>query len=379
MIDATLLPKTEDCLAHLNLLEAFLQLRCQVHLLTGHTSSESLELSGNAWNAYIETATAKFAQWVSSLNQVSKHTLFSLPTLDVLMVWHAFMLNPVKYAHFEKLTNLPRDGIPWADLHSSRNPTLTLPSPSNDTTPSSSFIITTATNHPATIPFDLAAAVHRQHSFATKMTRYAWHRSPSAQETTHRSITRYSNFFSILKANSSSRSVAVPTLDVDLIWHTHQLNPAAYRSFSRIESPKGEFEFVNHDDTVKEGVLDECFRGTREVYREMYDEEYNICLCWVCGKSAGPEGMVDVETLRLEVGDMIEGEFLRRREVGLMIAPDLAIPRCGECGEHGGRECPEGARKRACGCGKEGCPGCGGNCSNTTTCSSCSNCGGCGG
>jgi hypothetical protein len=374
-VNVVLLPRAEDCLAHLALLEAFLQLRCRVAELSGH---ETFEQSEQEWDAYVRAAAVKFAEWVSALNRIPDG-IFERPSLDVLMVWHAFMLNPVKYVQFEKLTNLPRDGLNWASLPSSWDEPLNISPAGNLDDSSSSFTITTNTGNSTTIPFNLPAAVHRQHSFAAKMTRHAWHRSPNHTALMHRSIKRYANFFSILKSpNHATRTMAVPTLDIDLIWHTHQLSPRAYRSFSKLDSAKGGFGFVNHDDDVDDGLLRSSFRETQDVYGAMFGAEYSICLCWACAPSL--DGNAD--GLHLDIMTAIEKECLRRQGTGLTVAPDLAMPKCGLCGEHEGKDCPEGARKRGCThCGRDTCNGgCGGggNCSSTN-CSNCGGCGGCGG
>ncbi|KAK4447381.1 hypothetical protein QBC34DRAFT_467461 [Podospora aff. communis PSN243] len=336
--DVALLPKAEDCLAHLSLLEALLQLRCRVAESSAH---EKLEQSEQEWDAYVRASAVKFTEWVSALNR-TPNSIFELPSLEALMVWHAFMLNPVKYAQFEKFTNLPRDGLNLASLPSSWDEPLDI-SLAGNMDDSSSFTITATTGNLTTIPFDLPAAVHRQHSFATKMTRHAWHRSPTPTALMHRSITRYANFFSLLKSpNTAARAMAVPTLDVDLIWHTHQLSPEAYRSFSKLDSAKGGFGFVNHDDDVDDGLLRSSFRETQDLYRAMFGAEYSICLCWACAPSL--DGNAD--TLHSEIMMAVEKECLRRQGRGLTVAPDMAMPRCGLCGEHEGRDCPEGVRKR---------------------------------
>jgi hypothetical protein len=103
------LPTADECSAHLRLLEAFALAKRQAVLR--HES---------AWHAYVQAGAARFAQWVSNLSTTEDGGLGVggklPPSLDVLMVWHAFMLNPVKYAEFEDMTNLPREGLDWAGL-----------------------------------------------------------------------------------------------------------------------------------------------------------------------------------------------------------------------------------------------------------------------
>jgi len=126
------------------------------------------------------------------------------------------------------------------------------------------------------------------------MTRYAWHRSPDADEIITRSIARYANFFRILRTTNRAAhgGMVVPTLDVDLVWHTHQLSCASYRLFSRIASPSGKgLGFVNHDDTVDDSALKISFHATADLYHAMFNEEYAICLCWACATLSVTSGL----------------------------------------------------------------------------------------
>lgn len=73
---------------------------------------------------------------------------------------------------------------------------------------------------------DLVGAVIRQGSFIEKMHSIDWIHSPAVTSTMTRLIKKYENFFRIMAEHP--RNAAVPTLDVDLAWHTHQLSPKFY-------------------------------------------------------------------------------------------------------------------------------------------------------
>lgn len=73
---------------------------------------------------------------------------------------------------------------------------------------------------------ELGGAVIRQGAFVDKMYGLDWLHSPTARSTMDRLLTKYSRFISIIGANPLQ--TAVPTLDVDLGWHTHQLSPKSY-------------------------------------------------------------------------------------------------------------------------------------------------------
>jgi hypothetical protein len=72
---------------------------------------------------------------------------------------------------------------------------------------------------------------------------------------------------------------AVPTLDVDLAWHTHQLSPQSY--FNYTVKATGGF-FIDHNDRVDEDKLSTAFEWTCKVYMEKYGEPYSECTCWYC-------------------------------------------------------------------------------------------------
>lgn len=123
---------------------------------------------------------------------------------------------------------------------------------------------------------DLSGAVMRQGVFVEKMCQLDWLHSPSASDTMMRLITKYNRFIQIMRANPSK--VAVPTLDVDLAWHTHQLNPSMY--YRHIVASTG--RFIDHDDKIDEGTLSQQFGWTSKVYQESYGEVYSACTCWYC-------------------------------------------------------------------------------------------------
>ncbi|KAK9386021.1 hypothetical protein V1515DRAFT_581326 [Lipomyces mesembrius] len=73
--------------------------------------------------------------------------------------------------------------------------------------------------------------------------------------------------------------VAVPTLDVDLAWHTHQLSPARYYSYSVAKTSV----FIDHDDKIEETKLSDAFKLTSRMYQKLTGGEiYSECTCWYC-------------------------------------------------------------------------------------------------
>ncbi|KAL4819193.1 hypothetical protein BDW67DRAFT_194154 [Aspergillus spinulosporus] len=137
---------------------------------------------------------------------------------------------------------------------------------------------------------DLVGAVVRQGTFIQKMDNIDWLHSPTLTETMQRLIRKYSVFFQIMAANPGR--MAVPTLDVDLAWHTHQLTPGRYFEYSvhRTKQDGHRAIFIDHDDKVSEIKLSEGFEWTSKMYRKLTDGGiYSECTCWYCEATRGAD------------------------------------------------------------------------------------------
>lgn len=118
--------------------------------------------------------------------------------------------------------------------------------------------------------------VIRQGSFVDKMHLQLWLRSPAIEGTLRRAIDRYDMLTQLFR--DFPGQVLVPTLDMDLVWHTHQLSHARYRAGIKAITGK----FIDHDDKIAKGVLNVKGDGTRRLFGDVYDEEYLRCMCWDC-------------------------------------------------------------------------------------------------
>ena len=123
---------------------------------------------------------------------------------------------------------------------------------------------------------DLVGAVVRQSSFIEKMHSIDWLHSPACSATMKRLINKYTRYVEIIATHPLS--VAVPTLDVDLAWHTHQLSPPAYYRYTTEKTNT----FIDHDDKIDETKLSTSFEWTSKIYQKMYHEVYSECTCWYC-------------------------------------------------------------------------------------------------
>ncbi|KAI9928134.1 hypothetical protein MW887_002167 [Aspergillus wentii] len=131
---------------------------------------------------------------------------------------------------------------------------------------------------------DLVGAVIRQGTFVQKMDDLDWLHSPTVSQTMDRLIKKYQVFFKIMASHPGK--MAVPTLDVDLAWHTHQLSPARYYDYS---VSKTKDIFIDHDDKVEETKLSDGFEWTTKEYRRLTGGDiYSQCLCWYCEAVRAP-------------------------------------------------------------------------------------------
>ena len=123
---------------------------------------------------------------------------------------------------------------------------------------------------------DLVDRVERQYKFTSKMNEINWLHSPHIEIGLTESTVRYCRFFELLSKYGDQFQL-IPTLDIDLIWHTHQLSMHYYFS-DCLNCEKG--CVIDHDEKIELTKLDEYFDRTDSLYKERYGEEYSICHCW---------------------------------------------------------------------------------------------------
>ncbi|GAA5842086.1 hypothetical protein JCM9279_002783 [Rhodotorula babjevae] len=122
---------------------------------------------------------------------------------------------------------------------------------------------------------DLGMAVLRQGSFIDKMCELGWTRPERFADDDlllKRCIARYHAFIDLMA--SSPSSFCVPTLDIDLAWHTHQLK-AAYKLDTALATGR----FIDHDDKVEEGALATGFDVTARAWKSRFGVPYSTCGC----------------------------------------------------------------------------------------------------
>ena len=117
------------------------------------------------------------------------------------------------------------------------------------------------------LSIDLIAAAIRQREFAIKITGLECN-SLDTPIGLQNACSRYHRFLRLL--NPGPPEMRIPTLDIDLCWHTHQLLPILYREWcvENLGRP------INHDDTIAKGDLKEALRETSLAWLKAYGEPY---------------------------------------------------------------------------------------------------------
>ncbi|KAI8807783.1 hypothetical protein BJ742DRAFT_810775 [Cladochytrium replicatum] len=116
------------------------------------------------------------------------------------------------------------------------------------------------------VSLDLIAAVVRQRGFTAKMASGVvdW----SSEDTFSRATVRYHKF--LLLMSKHRKETLVPTLDLDLAWHTHQLFPGRYQNYGL----QNVGVIINHDDSVDETSLISGYDNTSTHWKTDFGEEY---------------------------------------------------------------------------------------------------------
>jgi hypothetical protein len=151
--------------------------------------------------------------------------------------------------------------------------------------------------------FAMVANVQRQAAFVDKMHQHLWLRSPGFQGTLRRAMKRYENFVQLFK--EYPRQVLVPTLDIDLCWHTHQCSASLYK----VAMLERAGRFINHDDKYGKNSLDEGMEKTAGYFLERFGEQYQRCLCWECEATMS---VIEDADERGELLGMNDSELARR-------------------------------------------------------------------
>ncbi|KAA1466623.1 hypothetical protein DENSPDRAFT_46315 [Dentipellis sp. KUC8613] len=133
---------------------------------------------------------------------------------------------------------------------------------------------------------ELTGAVLRQATFVEKMHELGWTEPnffdiPEEEVVLSHATVRYHAFLDLMF--SSPSSFFVPTLDIDLVWHTHQLLAANYQR----DCIRYVGRYVDHDDKVEESHLADAFDLTCRAWNARFNVPYMHCGCPLPGETIG--------------------------------------------------------------------------------------------
>ncbi|OWM89413.1 glycine-rich domain-containing protein 1-like [Punica granatum] len=119
------------------------------------------------------------------------------------------------------------------------------------------------------IKYDLVAAVKRQSPFFRKVSKSVFNNDHYLGE----GVARYKAFLHLVKRNEER---SVPTYDIDLMWHSHQLNPLSY-----CEDLTAIFGgILDHNDHISDNPVNNKHKiglaQTTKLWEDTYGQKYLI-------------------------------------------------------------------------------------------------------
>ncbi|VVB08388.1 unnamed protein product [Arabis nemorensis] len=220
-----------------------------------------------------------------------------VPPLDCEWIWHCHRLNPVRYkSDCEQFYGkvLDNSGVVSSVNGNCKSKTEDLwkrlypeePYELNFDKVDSEDVSEKSSNLEKCTKYDLVSAVKRQSPFYYQVSRSHVNNDIFIQE----AVARYKGFLYLIKKNRerSLNRFNVPTYDVDLIWHTHQLHPVSY--CTDLEKLIG--KVLEHDDTDsdrgKGKKLDTGFSKTTAQWEDTFGTRYWKAGAMYRGKTPAP-------------------------------------------------------------------------------------------
>ncbi|CAL0314136.1 unnamed protein product [Lupinus luteus] len=226
------------------------------------------------------------ACWLPLLAKHSESRIIEGPLvvpLDCEWVWHCHRLNPVRYkSDCEELYGRVLDNFDvvstvqgicgrqtkeiWTKLYPNEpyNADLINLSPEDISERTATLAKYTK--------YDLISAAKRQSPFFYQVSRPHMKNNLFIEE----AVARYKGFLYLIKTNKEKglKRFCVPTYDIDLIWHSHQLHPVSY--CKDLNEALG--KVLEHDDTdsdrTKGKKLDTGFSGTTKQWEDTFGTRY---------------------------------------------------------------------------------------------------------
>ncbi|QRV98595.1 hypothetical protein RhiJN_26614 [Ceratobasidium sp. AG-Ba] len=126
--------------------------------------------------------------------------------------------------------------------------------------------------------FNAVAAAHRLSIFTSNLHELEYSTPGMFDQDTQPlvlALDRFHGFLDVATRGSSKRPM-VPTLDIDLVWHTMMLRPHAYREATL----KFLGRVLPHDDMIEEGKASIEFAESADIWKERQKTFYSTCGCY---------------------------------------------------------------------------------------------------
>ncbi|KAG6577614.1 Glycine-rich domain-containing protein 1, partial [Cucurbita argyrosperma subsp. sororia] len=252
----------------------------------------SLERAIYRYNAY----------WLPLLAKHSESPLFEGPLavpFDCEWIWHCHRLNPVRYkSDCEELYGKILDNSNvvstlgssclreteevWNELYPEEPFNFNF-NPTGEYQEDALKVLSGLEKY---TKYDLVSAVKRQSPFFYQVSRPHMDNEVFLQE----AVARYKGFLYLIKSNreKSIKRFCVPTYDIDLIWHSHQLNPISYcKDLKNLIGMVLEHDDMDSDRT-KGKKLDTGFSGTTKQWEDTFGTRYWKAGAMYRGNSPSP-------------------------------------------------------------------------------------------
>ncbi|KAF5645485.1 chloroperoxidase [Fusarium sp. NRRL 52700] len=316
-----------------------------------------------------------------------------IPPLDVLLVWHAFLQDPVAWGDFieesrllfsrwnpdellraldgnrqgsfepspecmDRINRVYHEADTWSLMSMSVDYVFSV-SPNEMTQEVTRLFSQKRLNHTAMSPrgqqrffYDFHKAVQRQLDLAEQDIKFSWHRIYVSRQDNERAlkpaIQRYRRFFTLEMFREEigywrfeyPDHIRFTDFDIHLVWRTHKLAPQKYETFCT--NYFGGLVYMIPDLPDKQEVGVSRRNSKDQIYEYLFGEEYALCLCWPCvkGRTDKPAGWHSFRRLtRPVVKTQLAAEMDRRRAAAVSIPLDFAEKQCRKCGSHPRRHC----------------------------------------
>ncbi|EQC25737.1 hypothetical protein SDRG_16398 [Saprolegnia diclina VS20] len=123
---------------------------------------------------------------------------------------------------------------------------------------------------PGAFSMDLVRGMYRQLSFVIKVcANFDYWMNPTILRA---SIRRYEQFVQVISKGAIKKGLGiVPTVDIDLAWHTHQTHPLAYQKYTTKVAKR----VLDHDDSVGGSDLHAGYLHTCVAWSKLYKQPYS--------------------------------------------------------------------------------------------------------